>query len=165
LTLYSFFRIFLKFQRHLGKLELFGLESAPRGTVQVEVFFEIDVNRSLVVSLTEKSSGRIEKLTVPLEMTRFERGELQKIIRDADDNFDLDETKRDAVSAGNALFSFISNLKLVMGEAVFGEKLTQSDRTTLTEKCAEAEQWLTDNLVYFLIRYQRHSRTFCPKIH
>ncbi|OQV25769.1 Heat shock 70 kDa protein cognate 4 [Hypsibius exemplaris] len=132
--------------RFLGKLELSGLEPAPRGAVQVEVVFEISDKLELTVTATEKVSGRSEACTIPLDLQRFEKGELQKMIREADESFESDEVKRDVVERRNALLSFISNVRLVLDEPVFSEKVDDSDRTALTEKCSEAGQWLLDNL-------------------
>merc|ERR1712193_569881 len=48
----------------LGKFELCGIPPAPRGTPQIGVSFDIDANAILNVSAEEKSTGKINKITI-----------------------------------------------------------------------------------------------------
>merc|ERR1711981_770965 len=48
----------------LGQFNLEGISSAPRGTPQIEVTFDIDANGIMHVSATDKSTGREQKITI-----------------------------------------------------------------------------------------------------
>ncbi len=48
----------------LGKFELSGIPPAPRGVPQVEVTFDIDANGILNVSAQDKTTGKVNKITV-----------------------------------------------------------------------------------------------------
>src|ERR671926_970370 len=50
--------------RSLGKFELVGIPSAPRGAPQIEVTFEVDANGILSVSATDKASGHKQQMKV-----------------------------------------------------------------------------------------------------
>ncbi|GKD22315.1 luminal binding protein 5, partial [Tanacetum coccineum] len=57
--------------RLLGTFELAGIPPAPRGTPQVEVTFEVDVNGILNVKAEDKASGKLEKITITNEKGRL----------------------------------------------------------------------------------------------
>ncbi|XP_021961402.1 heat shock 70 kDa protein cognate 4 [Folsomia candida] len=48
----------------LGKFQLTGIPPAPRGVPQIEVTFDIDANDVMVVTATEKSTGKKEGITI-----------------------------------------------------------------------------------------------------
>src|SRR5438105_2095271 len=50
--------------RSLGKFELVGIPSAPRGAPQIEVSFEVDANGILSVSAADKTSGRQQQMQI-----------------------------------------------------------------------------------------------------
>lgn len=48
----------------LGKFDLTGIPSAPRGEPQIEVTFEVDQNSILSVQAVEKGSGKKNHITI-----------------------------------------------------------------------------------------------------
>jgi Molecular chaperone len=50
--------------RSLGKFELVGIPSAPRGVPQIEVSFEVDANGIVSVSAMDKATGREQQMRI-----------------------------------------------------------------------------------------------------
>ena len=48
----------------IGRFMLDGILSAPRGTPQVEVTFDLDANGILNVSAKDKGTGKEQKITI-----------------------------------------------------------------------------------------------------
>jgi len=48
----------------LGKFQLDGIPPMPRGVPQIEITYDLDTNGILNVSAVEKSTGKIEKITI-----------------------------------------------------------------------------------------------------
>merc|ERR1711998_533669 len=62
----------------LGKFELCGIPPAPRGTPQISVTFDIDANAILNVSAEEKSTGKVNKITITNDKGRLTKEEIEK---------------------------------------------------------------------------------------
>jgi len=68
----------------LGKFDLTGIPSAPRGTPQIDVTFEVDENSILSVSAVEKGSGKTETITITNDKGRLSKDEIDQMIKDAE---------------------------------------------------------------------------------
>jgi len=62
----------------LGKFELSGIPPAPRGVPQIEVTFDIDANGILNVSASDKSTGKVNKITITNDKGRLSKDEIEK---------------------------------------------------------------------------------------
>ncbi len=78
----------------LGKFELTGIPPAPRGVPQVEVTFEVDANGILQVSAEDKGTGKAEKITITAEKGRLSAEEIERMVREAEENADEDKKVR-----------------------------------------------------------------------
>jgi len=57
-------REFAKDNKKLGDFELQGIPMAPRGVPQIEVTFDIDANGIMNVSSKDKSTGKVQQITI-----------------------------------------------------------------------------------------------------
>merc|ERR1719376_1466166 len=64
----------------LGKIDLTGIPPAPRGVPQIEVTFDIDANGILNVSATDKSSGKVNKITITNDKGRLSKEEIERMV-------------------------------------------------------------------------------------
>lgn len=55
----------------LGKFDLTGIPSGPRGQAQIEVSFEVDINGILQVDAIEKSAGVKNHITITNDKGRL----------------------------------------------------------------------------------------------
>ncbi|MCH7685867.1 MAG: molecular chaperone DnaK [Planctomycetes bacterium] len=79
--------------RLLGQFNLEGLPPAPRGTPQVEVTFDIDVNGILNVSAKDKATGKEQTVRIE-ESSGLSEDEIEKMQADAESHAEEDERKR-----------------------------------------------------------------------
>lgn len=84
----------------LGIALLDGIPSAPRGVPQIEVTFEIDADGILHVSARDLATGSSQALTIT-SVARLSSGEVEEMVREAEENLYEDEERRMLVEARN----------------------------------------------------------------
>jgi chaperone protein DnaK len=83
-------REFTKDNKTLGVFRLNGIEPAPRGTPQVEVTFDIDVNGILSVTARDKGTGKEQSITIS-NASNLDQSEIETIISNAEKFSDSDK--------------------------------------------------------------------------
>src|SRR6266567_3536739 len=69
--------------RSLGKFELVGIPSAPRGVPQIDVSFEVDANGIVSVSASDKATGREQQMRIT-PTSGLSQDEIDRIITEAE---------------------------------------------------------------------------------
>lgn len=95
-------REFAADNRPLGRFDLVGIPSAPRGMPQIEVTFDIDANGLVHVSAKDLGTGKEQKIQITPSSGLTEE-EIKKMVNDADINRAADEARKKAVTAKNEL--------------------------------------------------------------
>ncbi|KER26782.1 hypothetical protein T265_06061 [Opisthorchis viverrini] len=129
----------------LGKFELSGIPPAPRGVPQIEVTFDIDANGILNVSAVDKSTGKQNKITITNDKGRLSKDEIDRMVADAEKYKADDEHQRDRVAAKNALESYAYSMKQTVEDEKVKDKISESDRKLISEKCSEVISWVDGN--------------------
>ncbi|CAB3370529.1 Hypothetical predicted protein [Cloeon dipterum] len=129
----------------LGKFELTGIPPAPRGVPQIEVTFDIDANGILNVTAVEKSTNKENKITITNDKGRLSKEDIERMVNDAEKFKSEDEVQRNRVAAKNALEAYCFNMKSTMEDEKLKDKIPDSDRQTVLDKCNEAIRWLDSN--------------------
>ncbi|MGW3285137.1 molecular chaperone DnaK [Streptomyces sp. NPDC001002] len=101
--------------RVLGRFQLTDIRPAPRGEAQVEVTFDVDANGILNVTARDKDTGKEQSITIS-ESSNLDRGEVERMVREADSNRDQDQALREAVDARNELDAIAYQVEKRLGE-------------------------------------------------
>lgn len=129
----------------LGKFELTGIPPAPRGVPQIEVTFDIDANGILNVTAVEKSTGKENKITITNDKGRLSKEEIERMVNDAERYRAEDEKQKATISAKNALESYCFNMKSTVEDEKLKDKISDTDKTAILDKCNEVIRWLDAN--------------------
>lgn len=100
-------RPFAKDNKSLGIFKLNGIPSAPRGVPKINVTFQLDVNGLLSVSAREEQSGQEQAIKIE-GASVLERDEVSKMIKEAEENADLDKSKKALVNITYELDNLLS---------------------------------------------------------
>jgi L1 cell adhesion molecule like protein len=138
-------RRFTKDNNILGKFELNGIPPMPRGAPQIEVTFNVDANGILQVAAVERSSGKTEQITIKAEKGRLSEDEIEKMVREEEENRGKDKAYADKVEARNAFEGYVYSLRSSVQEQKMQDALSEEDKTALSEAIAAALAWLDEN--------------------
>jgi len=129
----------------LGKFELSGIPPAPRGVPQIEVTFDIDANGILNVTALERSTNKENKITITNDKGRLSKEDIERMVNEAEKYRSEDEKQKETISAKNTLESYCFNMMATLDEENLKSKISDSDRTTIQDKCKETIKWLDAN--------------------
>ena len=126
--------------KSLGQFNLEGIASAPRGTPQIEVGFDIDADGILHVSATDKNTGKKQNITIKAN-SGLQDDEVEKMIRDAEENSNADAQFEELIKARNQSDSIVHATKKQLKEAEgkLDANAIQEINTALTA-CEEANK-------------------------
>ncbi|UJA19950.1 molecular chaperone DnaK [Thermoleophilia bacterium SCSIO 60948] len=131
--------------RQLARFRLEGIPPAPRGVPQIEVTFDIDANGILNVSARDTQSGKEQTVTIT-ETTNLDEGEIERMVRDAEEHSDEDRRRREEIDARNELDSLAyqaEQLVADLGESVPVHEKARADQLVADARAAiEAEEGL-----------------------
>nr|CAB3486173.1 unnamed protein product [Digitaria exilis] len=114
-------RTMTKDNRLLGKFDLTGIAPAPR-------------------SAADKSTGKLEKITITTDDSRLTQDEIDRMVREAEDL--AEEYMR--VDARNHLETYTYSIKsTIVGE--LGDKMDADDKERVEEAVREVNEWLDAN--------------------
>jgi molecular chaperone DnaK len=90
--------------RVLGRFRLENIRPAPRGEPQIEVTYDIDANGILNVSAKDKDTDAEQRITIS-ESSNLDKGEIDRMVQDAERHRGEDARLREMIDARNALDS------------------------------------------------------------
>ena len=140
-------RAMTKDNHPLGDFDLEDIPPAPRGTAQVEVTFNVDSNGILTVSAEDTGSEAGNEITITNEKGRLSQEDIDRMIREAEEFADEDKETKARVDAKNALENYIYSMRNSVEDAEkLADKLTDDEKTLITETIEEAQTWLNENM-------------------
>ena len=111
--------------RTLGKFDLTGIPSAPRGGPQIEVEFAIDANGILNVSAKDKSTGKSQNIEIK-GSSGLSESEIERMKQDADSHAEEDRKKRELIDTRNQAENTVHQIRKQLEE--HGEKISAETR-------------------------------------
>ncbi len=112
----------------LGRFQLTGIPSAPRGVPQIEVTFNIDRNGIVNVSAKDLGTGNEQKVTITAS-TNMTEEEIQQRVKEAEQFAEADKQKKDEIETFNKADSLIYEMEKQLKDN--GEKLSEEDKNTV----------------------------------
>ncbi len=109
----------------LGQFNLEDIPPAPRGMPQIEVTFDIDANGIVSVGAKDKATGKEQNITIQASGGLSDE-DIEKMVKDAEDNAEADKERRELIEAKNQAESLIHSTEKSMEE--HGDKV---DPTTI----------------------------------
>ncbi len=105
----------------LGQFNLEDIPAAPRGVPQIEVAFDIDANGIVSVSAKDKGTGRAKNVTIQAS-GGLSDAEIQKMVRDAEENATADKARRELAEVKNQAEAMIHATRKTLSE--HGDKVS-----------------------------------------
>ncbi len=123
--------------KSLGRFILDGIPPAMRGVPQVEVTFDIDSNGILKVTAKDKTSGKVQNITIQ-NSTNLSDEEVEKMKAEAEKHAEEDKQKKETVESRNKAQSVVFELEKQLKE--YGDKLESADKTLIEENVKKLKE-------------------------
>ena len=115
----------------LGNFKLDGIMPAPRGVPQIEVTFDIDANGIVMVSATDKGTGKEQHITITAS-TNLSDEEIEKAVQDAERFAEEDKKRKAAIDLKNEADSLVFQTEKLLKEE-FAETLEAQEKSKLED--------------------------------
>ncbi|CAB4405206.1 unnamed protein product [Rhizophagus irregularis] len=119
----------------LGEFELTGIRPAPKGVPQIAVTFDIDLNGKLKVSAVDKTTGRMNEITI---IGGLLKGEIERMITETEKYREDREEVMQKAQARNALESYTYDLRNVI-------QYIENLKNELESVAQDSITWLDEN--------------------
>ncbi|MDH4156630.1 MAG: molecular chaperone DnaK [candidate division Zixibacteria bacterium] len=123
--------------RTLGRFDLVGIPSAPRGIPQIEVAFDIDANGIVHVSAKDKATGKEQSIRIEVSSGMSEQ-EIDRMVGDAEKHADEDKKKADLIQARNEADQFIYTTGKTLKE--HGNKISEVEKKKVEEAISKLKE-------------------------
>ena len=115
----------------LGRFDLVGIPSAPRGVPQIEVTFDIDTNGIVHVAAKDKATGKEQKIQITAK-TKLTEAEIEKMVKEAEKFAEEDKKRREEAEllnqANTLLYSTEKSLK------DYGDKVSATEKEAVEKE-------------------------------
>jgi L1 cell adhesion molecule like protein len=143
----------------LGKFQLEGIPPMPRGMPQIEVTFDLDANGILNVQAAEKSTGKLEKITITNDKGRLSQEDIERMVQEAEKFKESDQKLKENIEAKQRLETLIFQTKSDMNGKDLGDMKDSVDKF-LKEK----EDWLDSHLHEDKEKYEEQTQEIQNKL-
>lgn len=114
--------------KSLGRFDLSDIPPAPRGIPQIEVTFDIDANGILHVTAKDKATGKQQAIVIKAS-SGLSDAEVERMMKDADENKEKDKQFHELVTARNHADSLVHATEKSMKD--LGDKVTSEERAKI----------------------------------
>ena len=128
-----------KDNKSLGTFNLDGIPSAPKGTPQIEVTFDIDANGILSVSAKDKGTNKEQKITIQASGGLSDT-EVDQMVKDAELHKEADTKIKEKIELINEAESQVFGAKTLMEQK--GDKVPEAEATKINADIASLEEAL-----------------------
>jgi molecular chaperone DnaK len=130
-------RELVQYNKLLGEFNLEGIQPQRRGQPQIEVTLDIDANGIMHVSAKDKTTGKENKITIKSNSGLSDE-EIQKMIREAEENAEADKKARTLIETRNSAEAQMHEVRKDLEE--FRSELTEAEITELESVIKSVEE-------------------------
>ena len=112
----------------LGRFELVGIPSAPRGIPQIEVTFDIDANGIVHVSAKDLATQKEQSIQITASSGLNDQ-EIKNLVREAEAHAEEDKRKRELIETRNHADSLVYSTEKTLRE--MGDKIDQTTKADI----------------------------------
>jgi len=123
----------------LGRFQLTGIASAPRGIPQIEVTFDIDANGIVHVSAKDLGTGNEQKITISAS-SNLSDDEIDKAVQEAEKNAEEDKKLKEAIETRNHADSTVYQTEKTLKDV--GDKLSDDDKVDVNKEIENVKEAL-----------------------
>merc|ERR1719386_230442 len=113
--------------------------------VQIQVTFDIDANGILNVSAQDKSTGKVNQITITNEKGRLSQADIDRMVSEAEKYASEDEANKKKIEAKNGLENFCYSMKNTLAEEKLQDKFDAGDKEKIESAIKDALDWLERN--------------------
>ncbi len=126
----------------LGRFDLIGIPSAPRGVPQIEVSFDIDANGIVHVGAKDLGTGKEQsiKITAPEKLSKEK---IDKMVKQAEKFAEEDKEHKEKVEVKNQADTLVYTTEKSLKE--FGDKVNPGDKQKIEKALNELKDKLKGN--------------------
>ena len=111
--------------RTLGRFDLVGIPSAPRGVPQIEVTFDIDANGIVHVSAKDLATGKEQKIRIEVS-SGLSEDDIKKMVKDAEEHASEDTNKKEEAEIRNQADTLIYTTEKTLKD--YGAKINSDEK-------------------------------------
>ena len=113
------------YNKTLGRFQLSGIATAPRGVPQIEVTFNIDANGIVNVSAKDLGTGKEQNITITAS-TNLSKEDIDKAVKEAEQFAAEDKKRKEEVDAHNEADQTAYQLEKSLTD--LGDKVSESEK-------------------------------------
>lgn len=118
----------------LGQFDLVGIPSAPRGTPQIEVTFDIDANGIVQVSAKDKATNKEQQIKIQASGGLNEE-DIQRMVREAEENAEEDKKRKAEIEVRNHADGLIHSTEKTIKESA--DKIPSEEKEAAEKAIAD----------------------------
>ncbi len=126
----------------LGRFQLTGIPSAPRGMPQIEVTFDIDTNGILNVKAKDLGTQKEQKITITAS-SGLSKEEIDKKVKEAEQHTEEDKKLKEKIEFRNQADTLIYTVEKTLKES--GDKISEEDKSRTNEDIKDLKQALEED--------------------
>jgi len=126
----------------LGRFQLVGIPSAPRGIPQIEVTFDIDASGIVNVKAKDLGTSKEQKITITAASGLSEE-EIEKNVKEAEKFAEEDKKLKEKIELRNQADTLIYSVEKTLKES--GDKVSEEEKANIDENIKDLKKALEED--------------------
>ncbi|MBS4015530.1 MAG: molecular chaperone DnaK [Candidatus Latescibacteria bacterium] len=123
--------------RTLGRFELMGIPTAPRGIPQIEVSFNIDADGILHVTAKDLATKKEQSIKITAS-SGLNKEDIDRAVKDAESHASDDRAKREVIEVRNRADTLVYHTEKSLKE--YGDKVSDTDKQNIEQAVSKLKE-------------------------